>query len=525
MATNPAGRSQSNLTMRIAAGLRWSYLGNAALMAAHLTYTATISRLLDPTAFGLIALANLVVLFTQFFVRLGIASAIVQKPELSKEDIRAAATAGIVLGAACFALIWVLSPAISNLFGEPTLSPVLRALGASCLFQGFSMTGVGLLLRAHRFRELSTITVGTYVLGFLVVGVGSAMLGAGVWSLVAASLVTHVSQVIWQYALLAHPVRPVLRWAPYRAVCGYGMRLSGAHLMDHVGSSLDTLAVGRFASAAVLGQYSRAYYLVFQPLRLYLTQALESVLFSHLSRIQDDSGRLRRAYISVLTLGSTVLFPICAGMAVSASELVAVVLGPQWNLAATIVPWFALAGGLSVISKLSQALAEARAELNRSLMVQGAYLVVLGAVLAAAIYWRSQGVWVFAAAVLVGEFLRHLGYIGLMQRILGLPLALLAQSYASAVSASFVVAITIAVVRRALIGQLSTLGILAVEVGVGALALALCIRLYPRPFVRREFRMRLTAAGALGEIGGLRWRLAPLLLGRAEPVTTSERRS
>jgi hypothetical protein len=62
--TDPAGRSPPNLTMRIVAGLRWSYLGNMSLMAAHLVYIAAISRLLDPAAFGLMALANLVVLFT-----------------------------------------------------------------------------------------------------------------------------------------------------------------------------------------------------------------------------------------------------------------------------------------------------------------------------------------------------------------------------------------------------------------------------------------------------------------------------
>jgi lipopolysaccharide exporter len=417
----------------------------------------------------------------------------------------------------------VLTPTISDLFEEPTLSPILRALGVSCLFQGFSMTGVGLLLREHRYRELSTINVGTYAFGFLVVGVGSAMLGAGVWSLVAASLVTYVAQVVWQYALLPHPVRPVLRWAPYRAICGYGMRLSGAHLMDHVGSNLDTLVVGRVASAAVLGQYSRAYYLVFQPLRLYLSQALENVLFSHLSRIQDDAARLRRAYDSLLALGSTVLFSICAGMAVAAPELVAVVLGPQWSLAATIVPWFAFAGGLSVISRLSQVLAEARADLNRSLIVQGAYLLALVGLLGVALGWRSRGVWVFAAAVAGGELFRHLGYLELMRRVLSLRMGAVAQSYAAAVLTSLGVGLAIAVARRMLLGHLPTLGTLAVEVAVGALALALCIRFYPQPFVRRELRMRLTAVGAMGEIGGLRWRLGRLLLGQPEPATSEPR--
>jgi lipopolysaccharide exporter len=417
---------------------------------------------------------------------------------------------------ACLAVVWVLAPLFSGVFRVPALTPVLRTLGVTFLFEGLGMVGIGLLRRQLRFRLLSTITVATYALGYLVVAIGLALLGAGVWSLVIGALVSSGSQTIWQYALLRHPVRPVLRWKPYQEVCGYGMRLSGAHLLDYVGSSLDTFTVGRFASTAVVGQYSRGYYLAVQPFRAYLTQALTLVLFPHLSRIQQDKARLRRAYLSVLMLAGLVVFPVCAGVAVAAPELVRVVLGPQWGLAATIVPWFALAGGCSVISALSQTAAEARADLNRSLVVQGAYVVALGAFLAFAIGYRSYGIWVVAAAVLAAEILRHVGYVGLMWRIVGFSAAQLWESYAPAAFASVGVALAIAVTRTALVGHVPTLATFAAEVTVGALVLWLCIRFGPLPAIRRELRMRLTAAEMLGNVGGLRWRLAPLILGRPE---------
>jgi len=106
----------STLTARAVSGLRWSSIGYAALLIANVVYTVTMSRLLDPVAFGLIALAQIVVLFVQFFVRMGLASALVQKPELSKEDVRAASTAGVAVGVAFYAGLWVLAPVISDLF-------------------------------------------------------------------------------------------------------------------------------------------------------------------------------------------------------------------------------------------------------------------------------------------------------------------------------------------------------------------------------------------------------------------------
>jgi lipopolysaccharide exporter len=521
-ASTGAGDQQPNLTAQTAYGLRWFYLSTVTLMVANLAYTATISRLLDPVAFGLMAMANLVVLFAQFFARMGLASALVQKQELSEEEIRASSSAGIVLGLACLAVIWILAPAVAALFRAPTLPPILRALGVSFVFMGWSMTGLGLLRRQLRFRILSVISMGAYIFGYLVVGVGLALLGAGVWSLVAASVASTAIQAVWQYAVVRHPLRPVLRWQPYRAVCSYGARLSGAHVMNYIGGNLDTFTVSRVASAAALGQYTRAYYLVYQPLGNYVAQALTNVLFSALSRIQQDLARLRRAYLSVLSLGNLVLFPICAGIAVAAQELVQVVLGPQWGLAVGLVPWFALAGGCNVASQLTQLLADARAELNRSLAVQTAYILGLAVLILLALPFLSHGVWVIAAAVAAAETLRYVGYLALARRVLRLPLKRVALAHAPAAFASAGVALVVAATRWAIIGHAPALVVLGAEGAAGALALALCIRFSPLPAVRAELWMRLTAAGVLGEGTGLRWRLASLALGRPGEAAAPE---
>jgi lipopolysaccharide exporter len=262
---------------------------------------------------------------------------------------------------------------------------------------GWSMTGLGLLRREMRFRALSVISIGAYVVGYLVVGVGLALLGAGVWSLVAATVTSTLIQAVWQFAILRHPLRPVLRWRPYQTVCGYGTRLQVAWVLDYLGGNLDTFTIARIASPAMLGQYSRAYYLVFQPLGNYLSAALTNVAFAALSRVQEDATRLRRGYLSMTSLSALLVFPLCAGMAVAAPDLVATVLGSQWGPAVGLVPWFALAGGCHVASQLSQSLAEARVP---------AVFASAGVALAiAAVHWALTGapsVALLAAEIMAG---------------------------------------------------------------------------------------------------------------------------
>lgn len=514
----PRGK-QDNLAARTASGLQWSYLSSVGIAVSTLVYTALISRLLSPFTFGLVAMANLVIIFTDFFARMGLAQALIQKPELSKEEIRAGSSAGLALGVLCFAVIWGLASTIGDAFREPALPPVLRAMGGSFLFTGLGMTGQGLLRREMRIRELSVIRMVTYAFGYLVVGVGLATLGAGVWSLVVAALVSTGSQALWQFVILRYPVRPIFRREPYQALYGYGVRASGIRLMEYLGNNLDTFVVARVARTALLGQYNRAFFLVTQPLTRHLAAALTTVLFPSFSRIQDDTARTRRAYLSVLGLASMILFPICAGMAVAAREIVLVVLGGKWDIAATIVPWFALAGGLNVMSKFSELLTEARAELNKALILQGCYLLLFGTLLFVAASFRAHGVWVFAAALAAGEIARHVAYLVLVRRVVGLSAGQIRDSYMPAAFTSIGVALAIAIVRTALVGHVPILWVFAAEVGTGVIALALCVRFCPFPQVRRELRARLSAAGAFGLAGGLRQRLITLVLGPSRTAT------
>jgi hypothetical protein len=203
-------------------------------------------------------------------------------------------------------------------------------------------------------------------------------------------------------------------------------------------------------------------------------------------------------------------------MSAAARELVLVVLGSQWNLVVGLVPWLAAAGGLAVLSKVTRALAEARAELNRSLAVQGAHLAVLATLLLLSA--RSGRLWLFAASVAAGELIRLLGYLGLMRRILALHLSEMARALAPAVLTSTTAALAVAGTRLALAGRAPVLAVFMAEVAAGALALVLCLRLGPMLEVRAQLTRRLADTGLLGATGGRRRRLAAFVLGPTDPV-------
>jgi O-antigen/teichoic acid export membrane protein len=240
--------------------------------------------------------------------------------------------------------------------------------------------------------------------------------------------------------------------------------------------------------------------------------ALTNVLFPGLSRIQSDPARVKRAYLAVLALAGLVLFPICAGMGIAAQEIVRVVLGPQWDLAAGLVPWFALAIVLSLMSRFAELTCEAIAELNKTAALQGAYLVLLAGLLFAV---RNGELWMFAAALAAGEFVRHVSYQILMSRLLGLQIREYWQVYGPALFTAAVVAVAIYAGRSAATTlNIGVLAALTVEVVVGAVGLLIGIRLNPVRSIKRLLRVRIDAATGSRRMRGLPGVVEWLALGR-----------
>jgi lipopolysaccharide exporter len=65
--------------------------------------------------------------------------------------------------------------------------------------------------------------------------------------------------------LTRHLLVPMLRSAPHARLLQFGATVSGISVLEFIGSSLDTLVIGRFGTASQLGTYSRAFTLASLP--------------------------------------------------------------------------------------------------------------------------------------------------------------------------------------------------------------------------------------------------------------------
>jgi PST family polysaccharide transporter len=104
----------------------------------------------------------------------------------------------------------------------------------------------------------------------------------------------------------------------------------GFNAVNYWARNLDTLALGKVAPVAAVGEYTRAFSLTTVPLQQ-MSMVLGRVLYPALARLRDDPRRMGRAWVRGVGLAATFTLPATVTIAITAPALVPVLFGPGWE--------------------------------------------------------------------------------------------------------------------------------------------------------------------------------------------------
>lgn len=491
--TAPREADEENLTSRVLGGAAWSVGLRVLGILAQVAYTSVMARLLTPAAFGLVASAQVVLLAGQLAAELGIGRAIVQTDELSPRTVRAGFTSSVLLGAALTAVVLLAAPAVAALFDDPGVEPVTRALSVVLLLNTLGVTADALLVRDLRIREVSLLDLGAFVVGYLVVGIGSAIAGAGVYSLVAAAVAKALLFSVGAIALARHGLRPLFAWREVRGLYAFGSQVSLIGVLEYLTVVAPPTAIGRLLGPAALGQFTQGNRILELPF-VNLSQALSDVLFPAVSRIKAERARVSGAYLTAIGVTGALMIPVAAGVAGASDELVRVLLGEQWDRAARILPLLAVYATAQLLTYYAATTCEALGVLRPKLAIQTGSLALL--VVGFAVVGADAPLVALVSVLPAVAVTRMLAYWIVMARTLSLgalaqPAALSGPLVTAALVAAALAGIGWAGADRGIaVGVL-----LPLQVATGAALLAWALFLGPLRPVRADVVRRLEHAG------------------------------
>jgi PST family polysaccharide transporter len=123
----------------------------------------------------------------------------------------------------------------------------------------------------------------------------------------------------------------------------FGGNLTAFNVLNYFAVRLDTVLVGRFCGAMLLGYYSKALGLLLMPLRQ-MHGPVSAVAIPALSRLVDQPNRYRHAYFSLVNQIALLAVSGVAFMIATSDWIIRVVLGPQWGPTAPLFTILGFAG-------------------------------------------------------------------------------------------------------------------------------------------------------------------------------------
>jgi teichuronic acid exporter len=344
------GSAVKPLRTRVARSIFWLAWSRGVVQVISFATTALIARILTLTDYGVMALASIFIATAGVLAEMGLGGAIVQFRDLDKRELNTCFWITMTLATIAYAVLFVSASVIADWFASPRLADVLPVLALGLPLNACSIVSASLLRKRLALDQVSQAEI----IGAVVtvpVTIGCALAHFGVWTLVIGAL---VSWAVRGAAILTfEPWLPGLRIGGERAkeMLHFSLTTFGVSVLWAFREQADVAVIGKITGQISVGLYSMAKDLAMLP-----TTKISSVVVMlsspMMAELQTDIATMRRAFFRAVRLTTAVALPASAGVALVADELVAVVLGPKWLPAVTVLRWLCPYAALRAVDVL-----------------------------------------------------------------------------------------------------------------------------------------------------------------------------
>ncbi|MFT3731274.1 MAG: oligosaccharide flippase family protein [Hyphomicrobium sp.] len=329
-AVNQPGTS---LKRRVFNASAWSLAGYGASMAIRLGSNLIMTRLLVPEMFGVMAIANIIMIGLAMFSDLGLGQNIVQSRRGSEpEFLNTAWSLQIIRGM----LLWLVSVCIAvaiffadhigmipatSVYSNPILPYVISILSFGTVIGGFGTTKVYEANRNLALARVTKINLLAQVIG-LVCMLAWAYFDRSIWALVSGAIAASAATVLLGHSLLPGTAN---RWhwdsSAVSDISHFGKWIFASSILGFLVTNTDRLMLGSMVDGTMLGIYSIAY-LMASAVDQTVGRIVGAVTLPALSEIARGGGDLRAAYYRFHAVVSAASYFSAGALLTSGSTLV-----------------------------------------------------------------------------------------------------------------------------------------------------------------------------------------------------------
>jgi O-antigen/teichoic acid export membrane protein len=324
----------SSLRAAAESGLAWTALSRWGARLSGLAALLVVARYINPAQFGLAALTTSILVLVQVLAEAGLATYLVGTRRDDQRTLSTAFWVNLLLAALLGGLLVLGAPTLERASGVAGLAQTLRWVPLALVALGVSAVPEALLQQRLQFGSLAVREL-IGVLAGAVVAVVLAVSGAGVWALVAQSIVQQIAGAIVLLCTVRWRPSFVLDLGALVPMASFGSKSAVTSLLAQVRDRVEDFVLGSTAGASAVGNWavaSRGTRLIAD-----LTNSIvQTVSLSLLARLNHDREQMNAAYSRMLSLSMVALVPALTLTAMTVPDLLPMLVGDQWT--AAVVP-------------------------------------------------------------------------------------------------------------------------------------------------------------------------------------------
>lgn len=305
----------------------WNMLGKLLVRGMGIFSTLILVRILDPSDFGIMALAMMVIGFFVVITDMGVNRYLIllEKPE--KKDYDSAWTLNILLRALIVGAILLSSSKIGVFLDSVELEFVLNIIAVTCFFNVFQSIKLVELERNIDFKTINQIQVTAKIFS-VTATVSSALYYESYFALLIGNATSTVLMLYLSYRYTRY--YPKLNFNFTKQMFTFSFLLIVRNLVGYCRSQVDTLIVGKKFGEAALGEFNISRQFAILPQTEIVGPAMQPA-FSLLSTLKKDKKAFMQKIYQGLFLIYSFITPCCIGLFMLAEPFVLTILGEKWS--------------------------------------------------------------------------------------------------------------------------------------------------------------------------------------------------
>ena len=317
-------------------GAGWSFIDNIANYGVSFIVGLILARMLTPQEYGLIGIILIFIALFNTIVDSGFSNALIRNKDAKEIDYNTVFFVNLAVSLLLFVICYFSAPVIATFFNEPQLTPLTRVMGIVVVINAFAIIQRTILIKKINFKIQTKVSLVASV-GSGIIGIVMAVLGMGVWSLVAQQISRQLLNTIFLWLWNSWRPRMQFSFASFKEHFGFGWKLLTSSVIDTVWREIYQVVIGKYYAAAALGEYTRAKQFgdIFSS---NMTSVVQRVTYPVLSSIQDDKDKLKYGYRRIIKTTMFIAFVCMLMLAAVSRPMIEVLIGNQWGEAAKMLP-------------------------------------------------------------------------------------------------------------------------------------------------------------------------------------------